>query len=287
MATRRRKFEQHRLTVSGLLEGTQYTFLVRRARRSFSELGDLVWEKGAKSHALYEATVVKGHLRMLFMSFRTGFRPDVLDVANFAVAPNPLADTQTGVEWTHVVGKHTTGGFMIVVEKGQGGIWPGRLEEYLQWLLTQAAPVIGVPDIVVNLEAIADETFLRRIDELERIQQATVRTVRPNPGWTDLEDELASEAEESAAGKVDVTMFARRNRSLARRKGIIGAIRERFASSQLGFARVSGRRAGKTETFDTERYNKSFTAEVDLDEAGQVSHIAAWRIMGEYLDNLD
>lgn len=67
--------------------------------------------------------------------------------------------------------------------------------------------------ITVSVEAEAGEEFLSRLNGLTRVSKAVVRTVRPNPGWSDLETELAREASASDAHKTEVTMTARRRGS--------------------------------------------------------------------------
>lgn len=290
MAVRKKKVEVHRLTMSGVPGGMTYGQLLRQARNAFDDLEDLVLEMRDKSHALFEVKIVGGRLRLLFMSFRTGYRPDILDVADYSLAPTPLGETETAVEWTHCLGGRVSGRYLLLVEKGQGGIWPKTLEDYVQWLVDQFELEDEDEDadepIVVSLEPLADESFVTRLETLDRIQHATVRIVRPNPGWWDLESELGEQADASDAAKADVAMHARRGASLAKDDGIVAAIKESVATGELAYARVEGQREGVAEGFDTARFGQAHRVEFELDEFGQVKHADAWKKLAHVFKSL-
>lgn len=284
MALKRRWVEVHRLTISGLEQGTGYGSFVRNTRSEIETLADAVRDQGGKSHALYEAKVINSRLRLRFLSFTTGYRPDILDTEAYSVEPNPLDDTQTGVEWTHALGGRVNGRYLLLCEKVQSGIWPSGIEHYLQWMIDKVhgQEWIGEEEddeenITVSMEPEPGAAFVQRINDLSRVRVATVRTVRPNPGWKDLETELAGEADDSKAQKADVTMVARRDASLAKNKGIVQAIKSMFKSKELDYAAIEGERDGQKDHFTTKNLVERRRLSLRLDEGGQVDHSDASR----------
>lgn len=283
MAMKRRWVEVHKLTISGLEDGTRYGSFLRSTRREIDALSDAVWNHGGKSHALHRATIKDKRLRLRFLSFTTGYRPDILDTEGYSISPNPLGETQTGVEWTHVLGGKVNGRYLLLCEKVQSGIWPSTIESYLQWMIDNVYGQQWTGDngeddenITVNLESEPGSAFIQRINGLSRVRQATVRTVRPNPGWADLASELAGEADQSRAQKADVTMTARREDSLAKNKGIVQAIKEMFKSKELDYAAIEGEKDGQPDHFNTTKLVERKRLSFRLDDDGQVQTRDAW-----------
>lgn len=120
-----------------------------------------------------------------------------------------------------------------------------------------------------------------------KITEATVRIVRPNPGFSDLNTELGDQAGESDARRAEITMAARRNASLSKERGIIAWIRERFSQNSLGFAAIKGRRGNQVETFNTEKLGKHVMINIEMDDRGQIIADDAWAKLSEMMDNLD
>jgi hypothetical protein len=288
MPTKRRKIEVHKMKISGLDEGQSYGTLIRDVRRRINLLRDAIMQHASKSHALYEVSIHNRRLHLRFLSFATGYRPDVLDTQDFDVEENPLEDHQTGVEWTHVLGGRVGARYLLLVEKFQVGIWPTTVERYLQWMIDEHY----VPDdddadpLVVSIEAEPSATFVNKIDEMTRVTKATVRTVRPNPGWADLESELADMSDESDARKAEVSLTARRRASLDKDAGILAAIKRLFRQRELDYAAVEGEHDGKKERFSTERLGEFRYVNLRLDENGQVDHDDAWRKLNAMMDDL-
>lgn len=283
-----RSIEVHRLTLSGLSQGTAYGSFLRAVYRATESLSDRVYESGTKSHALNSLSLNNSRLRMRFLSFTTGFRPDILDTDEFVLHPNPLLPTQTGVTWTHVLGGRVGGRYVLLVEKVQSGIAPGILEGYLQWLIDENYQSEDDNDepVTVSLEYEPGEEFLTRLNQLTRITKASVRTVRPNPGWGDLENELADQSEASDAHKAEVTFTARRSASLSTGDGVIAAIRELFLQQELDYAAVEGDRGDRRDSFNTARLGRRERVQLDADEKGQVIETDAWTKLGRMLDGL-
>lgn len=294
MPTKQRKIEVHRLTISGLPEGTAYGSFLRNLRARTRSVADLVLKDGEKSHVLNDVAQRNHRLRMRFLSYTKGHRPDVLDTEQFALQPNPLTPSQTNVDWTHVLGGLKGERYVLLIERNFSGIWPSAVERYLQWAVDNSyeAPETENQDaerepVTVNLEAEPGPEFLARMVALDRVTEATVRIVRPNPGWRDLQSELADKAGESDARKVELTMTARRRASLSKQNGIIGWIREAFRRHELGFAAIKGRRGRQTESFNTEKLGKHAMLEIEMDERGQIVADNAWAKLSEMMDNLD
>ena len=168
------------------------------------------------------------------------------------------------------------------------------IERYLQWAVDEfynppeeeCQDSEGEP-VTVNLEPEPGPQFLERMESLDRVTEATIRVVRPNPGWRDLQTELGEKASESDARKVDVAMTARRRASLKRGTGILGWIRQAFSHDELGFAAIKGQRGSRAECFNTERLGKHSVLDLDLDDRGQVVSEDAWTKLSEMIDDLD
>lgn len=294
MATKRRWVEIHRLTISGLEEGTEYGAFLKEARQDIASLSNAIWDHGEKSHALNEVSVVGQTIRMRFLSYTTGHRPDILDTAGFSITPNPLAETQTGVEWTHVLGKRVNGRYLLLCEKFQAGIWPATVGQYLQWMIDRVHGQEWTHDedednqnILVSLEAEPGSQFLARIEGLTRIRQATVRKVRPNPGWRDLDTTLGEEADESKAHTADVIMTAPRKASLAKNNGIVQAIKTLFSSKELDYAAVEGDRDGQQDHFNSKKLVERKKISFRLDSGGQVDPMDAWAKLEKLMEERD
>jgi hypothetical protein len=292
MPTKQRKIEVHRLTISGLPEGTAYGSFLRNLRGRTRPVAEMVMKAGEKSHALNEAELRNHRLRLRFLSYTKGHRPDVLDTNEFALHPNPLAESETNVEWTHVLGALKDDRYLLLVEKNVSGIWPSAVERYLQWAVDRfyEPPEEEGSDrepVTVNLEAEPGPEFLERMEALDRVTEATVRIVRPNPGFRDLDTELGDQAEQSDAKRADITMGSRRNASLSKDTGIIAWIRERFGQNKLGFAAIKGRRGSQVESFNTEKLGKHAMLNIEMDERGQIVADDAWAKLSEMMDNMD
>ena len=294
MATKQRKIEVFRLTISGLPEGTTYGPFLRNLRGRKRPVSEMVMKAREKSHALNEASLRNHRLRLRFFSFTKGHRPDVLDTSAFLVQPNPLKPAQTNIEWTHVVGGLKKDRYLLLIERNFNGIWPTTIERYFQsmadsfYVPKRAEEKKGDREpVTINLEPEPGPEFIERIDALDRVSKATVRVVRPNPGWRDLETELGKEADKSDAKKVDLTMTARRKASLSKEGGVIAWIREAFHKQRLGFASIEGSRGRQKEKFTTEKLVKQAKMDIEIDDRGQIVAEDAWANLSSMMDNLD
>lgn len=292
MANRTRKFELYKLTISGLVDKTDYSLLIYDVwRGTAKDLKSLYWEHGGKTHGL--RAVERGNdggLKLRFFSFRTGDRPDIIDVNDGTIGPNPMTESQTGVDYTHALLRLLKGEWLLVLEKTQPGLYPSALSLYINWLLDTFASEKGdgrvVSSIVVSLEPKVDASFVSRIIELDRISLATIRIVQPNPGWSDLDSDISAEAAASRAARADVTMSAKRGESLSKTAGIVGEIRKEQREGTLGFARIEGAKPdGSRDVFTSAQMVESVFSKVPVDARGQVVSSTAFARMNDVLES--
>ena len=292
---KRRKLEVYRLTISGLKPNVSYLQLLQKARSNIKSEQMAVQSAGDKSNALYETKMANGSLWMRFFSYSPGDRPDVINTTNLNIKPNPLGTNETQLYWTHALVSPLGQRIVMLIERVQTGMWPSRIESYMQWLIdhpsnkklvagSQGKP--GEP-ITVTLELEADKSFMLQVEAMDRIISATVRIVRPNPGWKDYDNLLSQEAQDSDAHYADVSMHARRNASLAKTKGIVQAMKDLDKNKKLGRAEVEGEIAGERKAISTEKFGKSQYKIFPTNADGNIDHDAALANFFEYLSEVD
>lgn len=295
---KRRKLELHRLTISGLSEGVDYQKFLISLWANLENRENRIFTPGGKGHALDQAREVQGHLWLQFFSFAEGERPEVLDTNDMSISENPLTDSEALLHWTHAMGAKLSDRYVVLLERVQAGIWPSKLEHYLQWLIDHPANELIAKEatanadepISVSVELEADASFLKLIDSMERVVSASIRIVRPNPGWGDYEDLLSEEAKDSDAHSAEVTMNARRGASLSKTDGIIEAMREAYRGNKLGRAVVEGDVDGERKRVTTANHGKSQYKYLETNENGNVIHQAAldkfFEAMGKMTDDV-
>lgn len=222
----------------------------------------------------------------------------MLDTDDMSISENPLTASEALLHWTHALGTRLDDRYVVLLERVQAGIWPSKVEHYLQWLIehhenetiTEKATAKADEPISVSLELEADASFLKVVDSMERIVSASVRIVRPNPGWGDYEDLLSEEAKDSDAQSAEVTMNARRGASLAKKNGIVQAMREAYRGNKLGRAVVEGDVDGERKRVSTASHGKSQYKYLETDDNGNVDHHAAldkfFDAMGKMTDDV-
>ncbi len=280
---KRRKLELYRLTISGLNDDVDYQSFLMKLWKNLHDREEKIFESGDKSHALDQLQRKKGNLWMQFFSYAEGERPDVIDTEDLSIHDNPLGESETFLHWTHGLGKQLKDRYVLLLERVQTGIWPSKVEQYFQWLLdhpeneSDALKATADPDepISVSLELEADKSFMKLVNSMDRIVSATVRIVRPNPGWQDYDKLLGEEARDSDAKFAEVTMKARRGASLAKRDGIVQAMRDLDSHNKLGKAVVEGDIDEERKTVSTESHGKSQYKYLATNENGNVAHDAA------------
>ena len=289
---KRRKIEVYRLTIAGLKPNVDYLSLLRRAWNGINDGQKVVLTIGGRSHVLHELKQTQKVLWLQFISYSEGERPEVINTKSLSIKRNPLSANETQLYWTHAVVAARKDRVNMLIERVQTGIWPTRIEEYLQWLFDLPdnqkllAEVQADPrePLTVNLELETDKSFMKQVLGMERIIAATVRIVRPNPGWKDYEDLLSKEALASDAKHADVGMHARRNASLRKNDGIVQAIKDLDQQNRLGRAVVEGEVDKERTTISTDQHGKSKYMYLPTDSDGNVEHDAALMKFLEYLD---
>lgn len=291
---KRRKLELHRLTISGLKKESDYTKFLTAVREHAGADARASFKLGGKTHCLKTIETEEGSTRFLFYSFHPGTRPDVLNTSTHEISPSPLAGDETFVDWTHIVGTPHKGRYRLLIERVQSGIWPTTLEHYLQELVdlylkgSKAARMRqnAQEPVTVSVEPEPGTKFIDRLENLARIRSVMVRTVRPNPGWGDLQNELSGASDASDAHRAEVTFTARRNASLSHDKGVVDYLRSLASTGDLGFARVEGDNpGGETDSFSTEQLGIHGYKYLELNDAGQVQHNDAWNKFIDFLNS--
>lgn len=292
MVTKRRKIESHKLVISGLVEGTDYNEFLLEIWERFDNPMEAVFSSGSKSHCLEDMTMVGNALCIRFFSYSEGDRPPVVNTSSMNISPNPLEEDETFITWTHVVSGKSKKRNALIIERVQTGIWPTKIQEYLQWMIDEFVSEESLSDyqaserepITVSIEPDPDASFMRKVMSLDRITSATVRIVRPNPGWKDLDDALGEEADESDAHYADVKMNARRNSSLSKDKGIIKEMARLDSQGDLGRAVVEGRSGEVSEKFSSERIVRHKYESLPVDIDGKIQSDESFRKFIEFLN---
>lgn len=124
---------------------------------------------------------------------------------------------------------------LLLIETKRGNLHPWDLATVIE---NQARkfPKYKSLDLVFN--PIADPEFIKRLDDLTRIQAATVTIARPNPDWTDRYNELTKVADESNARALDVSARSKRGKSLSRDAGLLQFIRHSAKAAHSIFQKI-------------------------------------------------
>jgi hypothetical protein len=292
---KRRKIEAYRLIISGLRIGLGYADVLRRARASLDDEREAVQRLGDKSCVLHNMEPIDLGLWLVFYSYTEGDRPDVIDTSTLTIHANPLADDETQIEWTHALYSSSLDRNLMLIERVQRGMWPSRVESYLQWLLDhprneslrREVQANAQEPLTVTLELEVAGSFMEQVDAMSRIASASLRIARPNPGWQDYENLLSEEARASDAKYAEIEMHARRNASLRRDDGIVEAMRAMDQNNTLGHAAVEGVLDGQTQRISTEKHGRAMVKYLPTDEDGNVQHDAAREKFFEMLGEME
>lgn len=131
----------------------------------------------------------------------------------------------------------------LLIEVGRGKVSADQLAEVIE---TEAQKTPEFKTLELVFSPVAAEEFIAGIDNMTRIQSATVTLARPNVDWTDSYDSLKSMAEASDARAIDTTVRARRGAGISKEKGLIASIKGWVSgnmSSVLG-AKIKGEKPG-------------------------------------------
>jgi hypothetical protein len=155
----------------------------------------------------------------------------------------------------------------------------------IELVLSSIASAVFAPDTHISLQPIAGESFMRMIDSLDIVRLATLKLRRPNPGWTDCSNAVNELSKDSGGDAVEISIGARRNDALSKRRGLVGWIRHLISgnSNALHNAIVKGRYPGSSSvvTINLNKHIQSETKDVQIIN-GQLSSTEICR----YLDEL-
>lgn len=294
------KIEYYRLTISGLPEVTDYNQLLLNIVKKKSVI-ERVIKRNTKSHSIYKLQTSRNGIFLRFMSYAKGYRPDILNTDNFTIHANPLKPVETNVDWTHTYGFYPDSDmkrYIIMVERNFNGLWASSLEYYLDKIITlhykdiQEEIITQYRDfnysqIDVALDPVPGDEFLQRVQALNRIKEVKLRVTRPNPGWGDLESMLADEADDSKAHRYELSMNAKRGKSLEKKTGIVKYILDLFRKKSLGYASFKGETGGKRDEFSTENLGKVSFIDLETDSFGQVNPEDAFEKLSSVAENFD
>lgn len=113
---------------------------------------------------------------------------------------------------------------VVAVELNQRGTKKEDLERLLEQLVTRNSTGEGRCD--TSLVPIPKPSFLKELDEYDRIQAASVTLVQPNASWLGRDSSLLKYAEASNAQSIEVDAKAKRNQSLARNEGLLRDLKD-------------------------------------------------------------
>lgn len=287
-----RKVEVHKLTISGLPAATDYGSFLSGLRAAVVAAERIAFRLGERERMLNSAELLNGRLRLRFASYKPGFRPDVIDINALNVAPNPIGPDRTPVDWTHVLGGYKENRYVLLIECHQGSISPSQIRHYIQNFIDniyQPGPgtLLNGSPVTVNLEPVPSSDFAHEIDRLDRITQASVQVVEPNPGWRDHQAELATLSLDSNARKAEVTLFAKWGKSLEFARGIVGLIKDQLTAQTLDGANVVGFNKKKEIHLSTKITVRARRLDFETDSSGQVDEREAWQLLASMMDEMD
>jgi hypothetical protein len=131
----------------------------------------------------------------------------------------------------------------MLIEVGRGKVSADEVADVIE-AEAQKTPEFKTLELIFT--PVAAEEFITGIDNMSRIQSATVTLARPNVDWTDSYDSLKSMAEASDAKAIDATVRAKRGSGISKEKGLIAAIKvwvQDNMSSVYG-AKIKGEKPG-------------------------------------------
>jgi hypothetical protein len=127
----------------------------------------------------------------------------------------------------------------VLIEAGRGKISAGDLADIIE---DQAHKNDVFRSLELVFTPVAAEEFFTAIDNMTRIQAATVTIAKPNVDWSESYKDLSKLAQDSDAKAIDATVRAKRSAGISKVSGLIPAIRSWVSdsmSSVLG-VRIKG-----------------------------------------------
>jgi hypothetical protein len=230
---------------------------------------DRKFKAGDRVYAVSSLRRSQGLVFLSAVEGAEGANPLIFNAARATERTEQLGPGEVVAEKTHAV--IDVAARRAAVEFNQRGPRASGIAEVLE---ASGRRVRGWESLNVELNPIPDAGFVRAIDRFERIQEASIQVARPNLDWTDHRNQLMAIADESDARTAELVMKAPPKESLAKRRGIVGIIRDlsTVALSPFKGARVRGFRPGeKAPTAVTlARHTEHARIPVALDATGHV-----------------
>jgi hypothetical protein len=124
----------------------------------------------------------------------------------------------------------------LLIENRKGHLRPDDLANAIELV---ARKLSGYETLELEFNPVAEGEFVRQIEQFQRIQQATITLARPNVDWSERHHQLTEVADESDAKAIDVTVRAKREKSIAKDNGLIQFVKQFAALPQSIFKRIS------------------------------------------------
>ena len=131
----------------------------------------------------------------------------------------------------------------LLIEIGRGKIGTDDLADVIE---EEAHKTEAFKTLELVFTPVAAEEFVAAIDNMTRIQSASVTIARPNYDWSDSYTALSELAQDSDAKAIDTTVRAKRAAGISKITGLIPAIKDWVTgpkSSVLG-AKIKGEKPG-------------------------------------------
>lgn len=137
---------------------------------------------------------------------------------------------------------------IMVLERKRPGVPVYQVERFLSQF---GRDVIGLPALAISLNPVPSASFIREIDQFNRIREAAITLRRPNHSWTASAEAMLGELAESNAAEVQLQLNADRGQSLSKSRGVVSEIVDlaRRPINALKNAVIKG----TTPTFEGER----------------------------------
>jgi hypothetical protein len=207
--------------------------------RSLTSLRGHHHEEGKRQIAIGTAMLVKDRTRLLLVIY-TGDKEksilffDLNEQAEFNALNSP---GRFAARKTHVLIDPAQRALLI--ETGRGCL---SAEELAKIIETEAHKLPEYSTLELSFTPVAAQAFMDKINQMERIQSATVSIARPNIDWSDSYDMLAKLADDSKGKAIDTTVRARRGDSLSKESGLIPSMKHWLSDklSAVASANIKG-----------------------------------------------
>lgn len=175
----------------------------------------------------------------------------------------------------------------IFIETKRPGISPTMVERYFTKF---AKEKLKYRKFKFTLLPIPGAEFQEEIDRFTKVRQVTVSLSRPNKSWTETAKSLVGDAAESNADVMEVTAKAERGGTLAKKTGIMPAIKKmaQNAISALKNVKIFGRVPGVDKEYVASLTKSQFRAVAEIPASATATEsltniIGATRKVDEYL----